>query len=351
MLVTPLRDRESKFMPLEHPTAPAESTGDQPAAPEPDAAPVGNRSESSDMPDDQTGTVAEARPGRVKRAAAWSKLTAKKVGDRAVRERGNHASVDVGFRTAERQRRVAAMVLAGGIAYRIFFWMLAVSVVVGGVLGFFDPNAVESSLEQHGVTGWTAKAVAELTGSSDGNEWWLLLVGSYLVLWTGYTCSKALSLAHATIWGIVPPRLDKPLRSSLLFNGCTFGFIAAMAAARYVREQSQIGGFAATMLVLGVAFGLWLLASHSLPNAATGWLELMPGAVVVGVGLQAMHVFTVYFLGPKLESATQLYGIVGIVTTLLFWFYLGGRLIVAGATLNVEVTEVRAAKRSPRRNE
>ena len=71
----------------------------------------------------------------------------------------------------------------------------------------------------------------------------------------------------------------------------------------------------------------------------------MPGATVVAVGLQALHVFTVYFLGPKLESATQLYGLVGIVTTLLFWFYLGGRLIVAGATLNVEISEMRVSKR------
>ena len=296
------------------------------------------------MPD-ESSTNEDRAPGRIKRTTAWSKATAKNVGDRAVRARESHVSVDVGFRTAERQRRVAAMVLAGGMAYRIFFWLLAVSVVVGGVLGFFDADAVQSTLEHHGVAGWEAAAVASLTGSADGNEWWLLLVGGWLVLWTGYTCSKALALAHATIWGVTAPRLGKPVRASLLFNGYTLGFIAAMAAARYVREQSQSGGFAATMLVLGVAFGFWLFASHALPNGAPGWLELVPGAVVVSVGLQALHVFTVYFLGPKIESATQLYGIVGIVTTLLFWFYLGGRLIVAGATLNVEFTEIRAAKR------
>ena len=300
------------------------------------------------MPDEQPTSGEQGEPGRIKRAVAWSKATAKKVGDRAVSARASHASVDVGFRTAERQRRVAAMVLAGGMAYRIFFWLLAVSVVVGGVLGFFDPDAVQSTLEQHGVAGWEAAAVASLTRSSDGNEWWLLLVGSYLVLWTGYTCSKALSLAHATIWGVTAPRIGKPVRASLLFNGYMLGFIVSLGAARWVREQGQVEGLVATMLVLGVAFGFWLGASHALPNAAPGWLELVPGAVVVAVGLQAMHVFTVYFLGPKLASATQLYGVVGVVTTLLFWFYLGGRLIVAGATLNVEFTELRAAKRAGR---
>ncbi len=189
-------------------------------------------------------------PGRIERATAWGKRSARRAGEVADGARQSHASVEVGFRTAERQRRVAAMVLAGGIAYRIFFWLLALSVVVGGVLGFFDPKAVQTGLENHGVTGWMAAAVADVTGSSDGNEWWLLLVGGWLVLWTGYTCSKALALAHASIWGVTPPRFDGPLRVSLLFSGYTLGFIAAMGAARYVRELDQVGGFVATMLVL-----------------------------------------------------------------------------------------------------
>ncbi len=56
-----------------------------------------------------------------------------------------------------------------------------------------------------------------------------------------------------------------------------------------------------------------------------------------------MHLFTTYFLGPKLTSATQLYGVIGVTTTILFWFYLAGRLIIAGATLNTAFTERRAS--------
>jgi len=298
-----------------------------------------------DVTDVSPPMVENGHTSRLKRATAWSKDTAKRAGEHAERARESHSSVDVGFRTAERQRRVAAMVLAGGIAYRIFFWLLALSVVIGGVLGFFDPSAVQNALEHQGVATWAASAVSSATRSSDGNEWWLLLTGCWLVLWTGYTCSKALVLAHATIWDVEPPKIDRPLRASLLFNGLTIAFVAAMAGARWVRDQDEIGGFAATMLVLGVAFGFWLVLSHRLPNRASGWLDLVPGAAVVAVGLQAMHVFTVYFLGPKLTSATQLYGVVGVVTTVLFWFYLGGRLIIAGTTLNVEFTDARAAKR------
>ena len=86
-------------------------------------------------------------------------------------------------------------------------------------------------------------------------------------------------------------------------------------------------------------FGFWLAASRALPNRAASWIELAPGAALVAVGLQAMHLFTTYFLGPKLTSATQLYGVIGVATTVLFWFYLGGRLIIAAATLSTSFSD------------
>ena len=237
------------------------------------------------------------------------------------------------------------MVLAGGIAYRLFFWLLAMSLVFGGALGLVDTSDVESTLEDHGFGVWIAGAVGRFARSSDGNEWWLLLVGGWLVLWTGYTCTKALVLAHAAVWQLHPPRVARPLRASLMFTGFTVGFIAAVAGARWLREEDASTGLAATLLILAVPFAFWLAASHSLPNRASGWLELVPGAVVIAVGLQAMHLFTAYFLGPKLASATELYGVIGITTTLLFWFYLTGRLIISATTLNASFAEQRASHR------
>ena len=191
---------------------------------------------------------------------------------------------------------------------------------------------------------WAASAVASVAQSADGDGWWLLLVGGWLLLWTGYTCTKALVLAHAAVWQLRPPKVMRPFRASLVFNGFTLGFIAAMAAARWVREQDTSTGFLATLLVIFVPFGFWLAASRTLPHGARSWVELAPGAAVVALGLQAMHLFTTYFLGPKLTSATQLYGVLGVTTTLLFWFYLAGRLIIAAATLNSSFSEHRRSK-------
>ena len=291
-------------------------------------------------------TPSDGGQGRLARATAWCKqLAAGKASETTGGARQKYTSVDVGFRSAERQRRIAAMVLAGGIAYRLFFWLLAVSVLFGGVLGFFDPDSVETTLEGQGVGKWIADAAARVAHSASGDEWWLVPVGCWLVLWTGYTCSRTLVLAHATVWRVEPPR-SKPLWASMLFSGCALGLVGVLGAARWVREQSEVGGLVFTMLVIGVPFAIWLLVSRKLPNQAAGWLELVPGAVVVAVGVQAMQLFIAYFLGPKLNSATQLYGLLGVATTLLFCFYLVGRLIVASATLNAEVAEARSERTS-----
>lgn len=168
------------------------------------------------------------RPGRIRRATNWSKARSAQASEWAYRTRDDHATIDIGFRMADRNRRTAAMVLAGGIAYRVFFWLLAVSLLAGGVLGLLDPNGLESSLEQHGAGSWLSAAIANAARAADGNEWWLILVGGWLILWTGYTCTKALVLTHAAIWQQPPPRVTRPLRATLVFNGLTLAFILAM---------------------------------------------------------------------------------------------------------------------------
>jgi uncharacterized BrkB/YihY/UPF0761 family membrane protein len=268
-------------------------------------------------------------------------MSAKQASARVAEMREEHAAIDVGFRAIDRDLRVAAMVLAGGIAYRFLFWVLAVSVVAGGVLGFFDPSAAEDAARDHGIGAGLSQAISAVANSAAGDEWWLIPLGVWLLLWTGYMAAKALVLTHASVWNVPPPKMTRRFLASLLFTGGALGFVASLAGARWVREESTSWGLVTTLLVFALPFGAWLLASHLLPNTSGGWIGFVPGAVLLAVGLQAMHLFTVYFLGPKLNSATELYGVVGIVTTVLFWFYITGRLIIGSATLNAAFSEQR----------
>jgi uncharacterized BrkB/YihY/UPF0761 family membrane protein len=93
-------------------------------------------------------------------------------------------------------------------------------------------------------------------------------------------------------------------------------------------------------LVLFAALGaVAFVASLALPHASTSNVHLVPGVLLVAIGAQAMHVFTVFYLSPKLESSSELYGGLGAAATVLLWLYLIGRLVVLSAVLNATLWE------------
>ena len=276
---------------------------------------------------------------RTARAMAWSKAHAALATDWAMGARETHTSVDVGFRVAERDRRVAAAVLAGGVAYRFFFWLLALAVVSAGALGFANADDAEDAASDQGAGAALADAVGDAASASHSARWWLLLVGVWLLLWTGYMSAKTLVLVHATVWGVTPPRIGNALRASCLFTGAVLAYLGAMAGTRWLRQETATLGLMFTLALVVVPFAFWLLASRWLPRRTDRWRDLAPGAALVALGVHALNLFTTYLLGPKFESATELYGGIGVATTILFWLYIIGRLVIGAAILNEALVE------------
>lgn len=282
--------------------------------------------------------------GKLAHAKILAKNTAERGSAWALGAREGHASVDVGFRLADRDKRVAAGVLAGGVAYRFFFWLLSCFVLLTGGLGLGTGARVEDAVAASGLDPQVAQVLVDSWNSTEGSHWWVLLVGVWLVLWTGYLVTKALVLVHAAVWRVPPPRVRKPIRASLMFTGPAVAFCVSIALARWLRSESQWPGLLATLAVVGVPFALWLAASRALPHAEVGWQGLLPGAVLLAAGVQGLHLCTIYYLVPKLGHATELYGVLGIVGTLLLWLYITGRLVVAAATLNASLYEQRSGE-------
>ena len=61
---------------------------------------------------------------------------------------------------------------------------------------------------------------------------------------------------------------------------------------------------------------------------------LLPGALLVGIGFNVLHELVLYFLVPKLEKSTSLYGSLGATTTVIFFIYLLATLVVTAPILN-----------------
>jgi uncharacterized BrkB/YihY/UPF0761 family membrane protein len=79
-----------------------------------------------------------------------------------------------------------------------------------------------------------------------------------------------------------------------------------------------------------------------LPSKEVPWTAFLPGAILFGIGLEALYVFTAYYLQIKLANASELYGALGVVTTALFYLFLIGRGVVWAAELNAVVWDARS---------
>ena len=90
--------------------------------------------------------------GRIQSAAVRTRIASQR-----------HVSLAVPFRAAERNRRVASSVLAGGVASRLFLWLLPFSFLVGGVLGLGDEEDIEEAVAGGGLC---REAVVAANGTS-----------------------------------------------------------------------------------------------------------------------------------------------------------------------------------------
>jgi uncharacterized BrkB/YihY/UPF0761 family membrane protein len=229
-------------------------------------------------------------------------------------------------------------VLSGGIAYRLFLWLLPIGLILGGALGLGDADDIEEAVATGGVPAAVVDAIGDVARAGNSNWWWLLAVGVPLLLWEGYAGAKAFQLVHGLVWND-PPSRTKPLDSSLAFTGACLVFVVAVCVTWWLRDESLAVGLPVLALMVVPLAGVWLWVSLRLPHGTAGWTALLPGAFLVAAGFQILHGTLVYLLLPKLEKATTLYGGLGVVATMLFFAYLIGRIVVTAPILNSTLHE------------
>ena len=263
-------------------------------------------------------------------------------------ERPKHASIEICFSWILRDKEIAGGVLGGGLAYRFFFWVLAITVLLAGGLGLASASGADVAGDSRG-TGMTtalASTIANAAEQSESGRWWLVLTGIVLFLWFSYGLLRALHLVHAAAWRIAPPPLRNLPRAVGFVVTAPIVLLVATGAAGWVRTHAADPVGLLATLAVGAGFGVvWLWVSMHLPSRDVPWTAFLPGAVFLGLGLEALHVFTTYFLATKLANASDLYGVLGLATTALFYLFLVGRGVVWAAELNAVVWEVLSRRR------
>lgn len=268
------------------------------------------------------GRVAQARDSG-ERALAWC--------------RARVPGAEIAFQAVERDRVAAAGLIAGGLAFRFFLWLVPFGLVLSVVLGYWvetDAEGLEETAKDFGLGAVAAASASDAVEHAHFDRWYLLVIGVTLVAYFSIGAVRALRVAHFVAWQQKPERLRRPISAAAAFNGIVIALLAATTATALLREQVETGGLLITVALLAayVALAIWVLTL--LPHADAPWTALVPGAVLIAVGGQAIHLIVVLYLAPKLGRSTALYGTLGAATVVMLWLYFVARLFVAAAFLN-----------------
>lgn len=261
--------------------------------------------------------------------------------ERAHEERHHRGWVDALFEIADRDGEVAGGVIAGALAYRLFIWLLPAGLVFIGGLGAIaaassdTPHHVASGLGVGGIVSHSLK-----NASKSHSSWYALIVGIPILLYATRSVLRVLIGTHRLAWGDVRDARPKPtfVDAARLLGVMVVYFVLAGLAA-WARERSHLAGLIATLVVIVAFTGLWLWTSMQLPHRDAGWVDLVPGAVTVGVGVGVMQVVAAYFLGPYALQKQGTYGALGVAAALLLSLWVLGRLLVGGAEVNATLWE------------
>jgi SMP-30/Gluconolactonase/LRE-like region len=91
----------------------------------------------------------------------------------------------------EQERELGGGLIAGGVAFRVFLWLVPFGLVVAALLSFWsehDPEGLEEASREFGVGAAAAEAGAEALQGGDRNALIALLFGLVLLAWFTRSC-------------------------------------------------------------------------------------------------------------------------------------------------------------------
>jgi uncharacterized BrkB/YihY/UPF0761 family membrane protein len=287
-------------------------------------------------------------PGRIRRSVGQARqrlvFERARLQEELTVRRQRSGVVDAGFEVQELDAGVGGGILAGALAFRIFLFMVPFVYVVFTVLGTAsaatsqDPAQLARDI---GITGVLASAVVK---AQDQSAWTIavLLAGAAVAMFlTAGSLLKALYVVHWLIWRI-PRVMPTGLVPRLALIGITLATSALSVAINDIRNAAGIAGAVIAIVVItAVSFALWWWVSWKLPHAPVPAGALVPGALLMAIGADVLHLLTTYWIGHLVARKTNTYGAVGIALAVLLWVYILGRIVVASAGLNAALAHRR----------
>src|ERR1700730_4566345 len=144
-----------------------------------------------------------------------------------------------------------------------------------------------------------------------------LILGVVALLWGSLGIAQILQFTMQEVWNIPvkkrPGYFPRLLRSVLLFAvlGLGIAVTTVVSGLGTVLNWGPAGSVLAALPAVVVNIGLFLLIFRLLTSAEVSWRQLLPGALLGGVGWQILQTVGVNLVSHQLRHAGQGYGVFG----------------------------------------
>jgi uncharacterized BrkB/YihY/UPF0761 family membrane protein len=165
-----------------------------------------------------------------------------------------------------------------------------------------------------------------------------------LLIWAGMAVIRALRLVSRLAWGMPKLPTVNMLLASVALAGLMSSFLVMQWAMGRLYGGPTLTDGMVFMINACLTAALFLFGLAALPRPAeVQWTALIPGGVLITVGFIGIRVATILYFAPRLESAGDLYGGLGLAAVFLAWLYIISRTVVAAISLNATIAQKQVA--------
>lgn len=169
---------------------------------------------------------------------------------------------------------------------------------------------------------------------------WALVIGTLFTLYGARGAADALQFALNHSWRVQrhnrPGFPKAPLLSLSIIAVGGLGLLASVTLSAVAASFVHSAWFAVVPVLISatVLVGTFLFVFNLSIAKKLSWRELLPGALVAGIGVQLLQLFGNIIIANQLSSLSSLYGTFALVLGLLAWIYLQAQVVMYAATVN-----------------
>jgi len=251
--------------------------------------------------------------------------------------------LDAGVEVVERDAEIGGGILAGALAYRLFIFFLPFAFMLVAVLGLVADATGSTPREISRDVGLVGLVTNEVASTADGHySVWVFLASLLVLAYATRVLYRSVAIVHALAWERSAAAAKTQWRPFRLFGLALMVELTLAILLGAVRGHSLVDDALALAGFVVLTTANWLCISMLLPHSDAHWTDLIPGAVVFGVGLLVVNTFNLYILGRLQQQRTSTYGTLGAAAAVLLSLLLIGRLIVGSAVVNATLFQRRA---------